>query len=193
MNIAYKISLLVVMFAGYEAEKLNAASAIQHSTLQQINSPTTIITFSRLLPNPTVVPIAESRPKAQLNTYMGITERAIPSTPHLTAIKEAAAKKLKHLEQEKIEREGPSIKCPNQQCLFEGHEWFFEGCNPCFCPKQITAGQTVYYCDTCHQAFHFDCIANWRKQWAITAAEGCPNPKCSNQNKSLLACTVFNC
>lgn len=104
---------------------------------------------------------------------------------------EAAAKELKQLEQEKIEREEHSINCSNQRCLFEGHEWFFKGCKPCSCPKQITAGQTVYYCDTCHQAFHLDCIANWRKQWAITATEGCPNPKCSNQNKSLLAYATF--
>lgn len=86
MNIAYKISLLVVMFAGCEAGQLNAASTIQHSTLQQINIPTMIITFNNtgpLLPNSTVVPIAESRKKTQLNTYMSITESSTkPETRH---------------------------------------------------------------------------------------------------------------
>lgn len=90
----------------------------------------------------------------------------------------AAPQELKQLEQEKLKCRENSIKCPNKQCLFQGHEWFFRYRPFYSCPKQITSGQPVYWCKNCHQAFHMDCIAHWRKRWNIKRKNECPNPKC---------------
>ena len=80
-----------------------------------------------------------------------------------------------------------SLSCSKKQCLFQGHEWNFPDARPYSCPEQFTSGQLIYFCTTCHQAFHRNCIANWRKQWGITENEGCPNPKCFNQDTKLLS------
>ena len=80
-----------------------------------------------------------------------------------------------------------SSRCSKKQCLFQGHEWNFPDARPYSCPERFTSGQLIHFCTTCHQAFHRNCIVNWRKQWGITENEGCPNPKCLNQDTKLLS------
>lgn len=84
----------------------------------------------------------------------------------------------------------PKINVNSQQCLFEGHGWHSQDNYLYSCPTLFTKGQSIYFCETCHQVFHPDCIANWRKRWRITEKDGCPNPKCSNQDTCLLICTA---
>lgn len=99
----------------------------------------------------------------------------------------AAAKELKQLEQEKLKCRENAIKCPNKQCLFQEHEWFFQYRPFYSCPKQITTGQPVYQCESCHQAFHVDCIAHWRKRWDVKRKSECPNPKCCKPAQDMLS------